>query len=93
MCPRTVILSFIALAGLPMGFVIGAEPPPQPKRSALIVDGMNNHDWERATRILKAILLDSGRFTVDVSTSPPASAPPSGGGRGSPTSPGTTWWS
>jgi type 1 glutamine amidotransferase len=45
----------------------------QPKRSVLIVDGMNNHDWERATRILKSILLDSGRFTVDVATSPLAS--------------------
>ena len=53
--------------------------PPQPKLSVLIVDGMNNHDWERATRILKAILLDSGRFKVDVSTSPPANDPPACG--------------
>jgi len=44
------------------------------RRSVLIVDGMNNHDWERATRILKAILTDSGLFTVDVSTSPSGSA-------------------
>ena len=50
------------------------RPAVPPKRSVLIVDGMNNHDWERATRILKEILLESGRFTVDVSTSPPASA-------------------
>ena len=34
----------------------------------LIVDGVNNHDWERATRILKSILMDSGRFTVNGST-------------------------
>jgi uncharacterized protein len=40
----------------------------------LIVDGMNNHDWPRATKILKEILKDSGRFRVDVSTSPPANA-------------------
>ena len=45
------------------------------KRSVLIVDGMNNHDWERATRILKSILEESGLFSVDVSTSPPAPAP------------------
>ena len=70
MFPRNVVLSFVALIGFPMGFAIGAGVPPQPKLSVLIVDGMNNHDWERASRILKAILLDSGRFTVDVSTSP-----------------------
>ncbi len=75
MCPRTLILTFVALAGLPLGSVLGDEVLPQLKRSVLIVDGVNNHDWERATRILKAILVGSGRFTVDVATSPPASAP------------------
>jgi len=39
------------------------------------VDGINNHDWQTATRELRALLLESGRFTVDVSTSPPADAP------------------
>ena len=55
----------------------GNPPVPggQPKRSVLIVDGINNHDWPRATRILKAILEGSGLFTADVSTSPPANAP------------------
>jgi type 1 glutamine amidotransferase len=42
--------------------------------AALIIDGMNNHDWARASRILQSILLASGRFTVDVSTSPAAGA-------------------
>ena len=54
-----------------------AAAPPSRKLSVLIVDGMNNHDWERATRILKSILLDSGRFNVDVATSPPGNAPES----------------
>lgn len=40
----------------------------------LIVDGMNNHDWRRATAILKEILEGSGQFTVEVSTSPAADA-------------------
>ena len=40
------------------------------KIAVLIVDGMNNHDWPRATKLLKEILIHSGRFTVDVSTSP-----------------------
>src|ERR1039458_2258802 len=45
------------------------------KLPVLIVDGINNHDWQTATRELQALLLESGRFTVDVSTSPPADAP------------------
>jgi alpha-L-fucosidase len=45
------------------------------KLPVLIVDGINNHDWQTATRELQALLLESGRFTVEVSTSPPADAP------------------
>jgi uncharacterized protein len=45
------------------------------KISVLIVDGINNHDWQTATRELRMLLLETGRFTVDVSTSPPADAP------------------
>ena len=48
----------------------------EPKKiSILIVDGMNNHDWQRGTKILKSIYETSGRFDVSVSTSPPASQP------------------
>ncbi len=36
----------------------------------LIIDGVNNHDWERTTEATKATLEQTGRFTVDVSTSP-----------------------
>ncbi len=46
------------------------------KITALIVDGINNHDWQTGTSELKKILLATGRFTVDVSTTPPAGAPP-----------------
>jgi acetyl esterase/lipase len=49
---------------------VSGEPPP--KFSVLVVDGVNNHDWPRATRILKEVLEGSGRFKVDVSTSPSA---------------------
>src|SRR4051812_49554479 len=45
------------------------------KISVLIVDGMNNHDWPRATTILRSIYEASGRFRVDVSTTPPTSQP------------------
>ena len=40
----------------------------------LIVDGANNHDWPRATRILREILIETGRFAVEVATSPSADA-------------------
>ncbi len=43
-----------------------------PKIKVLIIDGQNNHNWQQTTPILKKILEDSGRFTVDVATSPPA---------------------
>jgi type 1 glutamine amidotransferase len=41
------------------------------KLKALIVDGQNNHNWKATTPILQAALESSGRFTVDVATSPP----------------------
>jgi hypothetical protein len=48
--------------------------PAAEKLQALIIDGQNNHDWKRCTPILKWILEDSGRFTVEVSTTPPEKA-------------------
>lgn len=41
------------------------------KLKALIVDGQNNHDWKATTPILKKHLEASGRFVVEVATSPP----------------------
>jgi type 1 glutamine amidotransferase len=45
------------------------------KLAVLIVDGVNNHDWRTATLELQTLLIETGRFTVDVSTTPPADAP------------------
>jgi type 1 glutamine amidotransferase len=42
------------------------------KIRVLIVDGQNNHAWQETTPVLKKILEHSGRFTVDVATSPAA---------------------
>ncbi len=49
--------------------------PPAPAQAAepirvLIVDGQNNHDWQRTTPYLKSILEKTGRFEVFVSTAP-----------------------
>ncbi len=42
-----------------------------PPIRVLIVDGQNNHNWRLTTPILKKMLEETGRFTVDVATSPP----------------------
>ncbi len=52
---------------------LAAEPP---KLSALVIDGINNHDWQAGTRMIRQTLEASGRFTVEVSTTPPADAEP-----------------
>ncbi len=46
-----------------------------PRIRVLIIDGVNNHDWGRTTEATRATLEQTGRFTVDVSTSPPRDAP------------------
>jgi hypothetical protein len=52
-----------------------AAPVPEPtKLKVLIIDGQNNHAWQQTTPVMKKQLEDSGRFTVDVATSPPRGA-------------------
>jgi type 1 glutamine amidotransferase len=51
---------------------------PAGKLKALIIDGQNNHDWKTTTPLLHSALESSGRFTVDVATSPPAGEDMSG---------------
>ncbi len=38
------------------------------KLRVVIIDGQNNHNWRATTPVMKKALLDSGRYTVDVST-------------------------
>ena len=50
-----------------------ANPATKPGASpirVLIVDGYNNHDWKRATELVRAILQPTGLFEVAVSTAP-----------------------
>jgi uncharacterized protein len=53
--------------------LVSAAPMP-----ALIVDGQNNHDWKGTTPLLKRYLEETGLFTVDVATTPPAKGDQSG---------------
>ena len=55
-----------ALLLLPTFLCFGADR----KLSAVIVDGVNNHDWVAATTAIRTILEGTGRFSVDVSTYP-----------------------
>ncbi|MBI3821655.1 MAG: ThuA domain-containing protein [Planctomycetes bacterium] len=40
------------------------------KIRVVLIDGQNNHNWKATTPIMKQALLDNGRFSVDVATSP-----------------------
>jgi type 1 glutamine amidotransferase len=65
-CATTVATTFIAEA-------TAAE-----KLRALIIDGQNNHEWKVTTPLLKKALESTGRFEVDVATSPAAGQDMSG---------------
>jgi type 1 glutamine amidotransferase len=65
---------FLCLAAAPLAatpLLTAARPP----ISVLVVDGINNHDWRAGTAGIKSILDSSGKFAVDVSTTPPAGSP------------------
>ena len=59
-----------------ISFFLASACLAQSKLPILIVDGVNNHDWQTATRELEGILEATGRFQVEVSTSPPRDAAP-----------------
>jgi type 1 glutamine amidotransferase len=47
-------------------FAIAGEPVYR----ALLIDGQNNHKWQETSPIIKATLESTGRFTVDIATTP-----------------------
>jgi type 1 glutamine amidotransferase len=51
---------------------LAAAEKKAPPLKVLIIDGQNNHAWATTTPLLKRILENTGRFTVDVSTTPAA---------------------
>jgi uncharacterized protein len=46
------------------------------KIRVLIIDGQNNHNWRATTPFMQKVLEDSGRFSVDVATTPQEPALP-----------------
>lgn len=74
--PLSRLLTVFVLACCVMGPARTAlgqsdEPSAADKLRVLIIDGQNNHDWRQTTPLLRKALESSGRFTVDVATSPP----------------------
>jgi type 1 glutamine amidotransferase len=68
----------ISLSVLTMLMAPSVFPKPawgEEKIRVLIIDGQNNHDWKAMTPPMQAALIRTGRFTVDVVTSPPGGAP------------------
>ncbi len=59
------------LAALTVWALTAATAWAEPPLKALIVDGQNNHNWRETTPVLKSQLEETGRFAVDVATSPP----------------------
>ena len=62
---KSVSFALAAYAALFVAPVSAAE-----KLKVLIVDGQNNHNWKGTTPVIERWLTESGRFTVDVATSP-----------------------
>jgi type 1 glutamine amidotransferase len=67
---RTFLTTLLALGCLVSALSATAADP----LKLLIIDGQNNHDWKTMTPPMKASLEATGRFKVDVATSPDAKA-------------------
>ncbi|MCD6051028.1 MAG: hypothetical protein K0Q55_2431 [Verrucomicrobia bacterium] len=61
------LLLTLALIAVTLASATAAAPI-----KVLIVDGQNNHDWKGTTPWLKKLLEDTGKFTVETATTPPA---------------------
>jgi len=70
---KTPFLAFIA--SLAAAGVLLAQENAAKVYSVLILDGQNNHNWQQTTPVLVDALQSSGRFKVEVSTSPAKDAP------------------
>ncbi len=62
---RNLLFSLLLLPAL----LVSAADAPPPLR-VLIFSGKNNHKWQETTPVLQKILVDSKRFTVDITEHP-----------------------
>jgi len=73
---RYVLLGLLACWAVGLGHA-GPALAASGKVHVLIIDGQNNHNWRAMTPPMKAELERSGRFTVDVATTPGPKVPQS----------------
>ena len=69
---RLFVASVVCIAGT---FCVADDIRAAEKLKLLIVDGQNNHNWKAMTPYMKDVLEETGRFAVDVATSPGSDAP------------------
>lgn len=72
---KRMLIPCLVLALACLSTCTWSASPPSPPLKALIVDGQNNHNWQGTTPVLKAMLEDSGLFSIDVATSPARGQP------------------
>jgi len=65
----------LALVAIGLALASPAPGADAAKISVLIIDGQNNHNWKATTPVIQAMLEKTGRFNVEVLTSPPKGAP------------------
>lgn len=66
----TLTLTVLAVASFAWLGSAKTTKPSDGILKVLILDGQNNHDWKSTTPVMQHVFDTSGRFTVDVSTSP-----------------------
>ncbi len=64
--------TLISLAALLLGIGCASAAP---KYKALIIDGRNNHAWQRTSPHMKQLLEETGLFSVDTATTAPLGQP------------------
>jgi type 1 glutamine amidotransferase len=62
----TLLLGLVVAATLTGS--VRADEKKADRIRVLLIDGQNNHNWRATSPLLKKVLEDSGRFTVDVSS-------------------------
>ncbi|WZO99402.1 ThuA domain-containing protein [Isosphaeraceae bacterium EP7] len=68
---RTLPLAALLVAGL------AATADAADRLKVLLIDGQNNHNWKAMQPVLVDALTSTGRFDVDVATTPPPKSPAS----------------
>ena len=66
--PSRLILLTIGTLGMMVAPSVHADEPKAIR--VLLVDGQNNHQWQKTTPLIKQTLEGCGRFTVEVATAP-----------------------